>query len=180
MLVRMGRAATELDVQTAQFEALPKNASNLCQIFKMQVEQSTFMKIAGKEIDWTFSDQEEVAIMDMRLGMEKNFLFGHKATITDPVKRTRHPHRRNMISDRKRILVHHHRTQHSSRNRNVPAGIHRQLREQPKDTPCRHRAGRETIQPRIHPHTIRRRDKDKMGTRILRDTLQLRIALSHP
>ncbi len=87
MLVRMGRAATELDVQTAQFEALPKKASNLCQIFKMQVEQSTFMKIAGKEIDWTFSDQEEVAIMDMRLGMEKNFLFGHKATITDPVKK---------------------------------------------------------------------------------------------
>ena len=33
-IVRMGRAATELDVQTAQFEALPKKAQNYCQIFK--------------------------------------------------------------------------------------------------------------------------------------------------
>ena len=40
LLVRMARAATELDVQTAQFAALPQKASNNCQIFKMQVEQS--------------------------------------------------------------------------------------------------------------------------------------------
>lgn len=33
-LVRMGRAAAELDVQTGQFSALPKRASNNCQIFK--------------------------------------------------------------------------------------------------------------------------------------------------
>lgn len=39
-VVRMGRAATELDVQTSQFEALPKKSTNYCQIFKMQVEQS--------------------------------------------------------------------------------------------------------------------------------------------
>lgn len=86
VLVRMGRAAAELDVMTAQFEALPKKDTNYCQIFKAQVEQSTFMKIANKEVGWTFSDQEEAAIIDMRLGMEKNFLFGHKAIITDPEK----------------------------------------------------------------------------------------------
>lgn len=40
-LIRMGRAATELDVQSPQFEALPKKAQNHCQIFKMQIEQST-------------------------------------------------------------------------------------------------------------------------------------------
>lgn len=33
-LVRMGRAATELDVQTAQFSAMPRKARNNCQIFK--------------------------------------------------------------------------------------------------------------------------------------------------
>lgn len=33
-LVRMGRAASELDVQSPQFEALPKKCRNLCQIFK--------------------------------------------------------------------------------------------------------------------------------------------------
>lgn len=85
-LVRMGRAATELDVQTGQFQALPKKARNNCQIFKMQVEQSTLAKIADKEIGWNFSDQEEAAVIDMRLGMEKNFLFGHATKLFDPDK----------------------------------------------------------------------------------------------
>lgn len=86
-IVRMGRAATELDVQTAQFAALPVKTDNYCQIFKMQVEESTFHKIADKEIGWSFSDREEAAIIDMRLGMEKNFIFGTKSTVYDPVKR---------------------------------------------------------------------------------------------
>lgn len=85
-LVRMGRAAAELDVMTPQFEALPSKRSNYCQIFKAQVEQSTFMKIANKEVGWSFSDQEEAAIIDMRMGMEKNFLYGSKGRITDPLK----------------------------------------------------------------------------------------------
>lgn len=83
VLVRMGRAASELDVQTAQFEAVPTKAENYCQIFKMQVEQSTFQKMADKEVNWTFSDQEEIAVADMRMGMERSFLFGIKANITD-------------------------------------------------------------------------------------------------
>ncbi len=83
-LVRMGRAAAELDVQTSQFEALPRKAQNFCQIFKAQIEQGTFARLAAKEVGWSFSDQEEVAIMDMRLGMEKSFLFGVKARIQAP------------------------------------------------------------------------------------------------
>ena len=58
-LVRMGRAASELDVQSPQFEALPTKSRNLCQIFKMQVEQSTLQRLANKEVGWTMSDQEE-------------------------------------------------------------------------------------------------------------------------
>lgn len=85
-VIRMGRAAAELDVQSHQFAALPKKSFNNCQIFKMQIEQSTFQKLAHKEVNWNFSDQEEAAISDMRLGMEKNFLFGHNCVITDPVK----------------------------------------------------------------------------------------------
>ena len=86
-LIRMGRAATELDVQTAQFAALPIKSQNFCQIFKMQIEQSTFQKIANKEVEWDFSDAEEAAIYDMRLGMEKSFMFGVKNTIFDPRKK---------------------------------------------------------------------------------------------
>lgn len=82
-LVRMGRAAAELDVMTPQFEAMPQKNFNNCQIFKAQVEQSTFMKISNKEVGWSFSDQEEAAIIDMRLGMEKTFLFGHRCRLTD-------------------------------------------------------------------------------------------------
>ena len=85
-LIRMGRAATELDVQTEQFESLPVKNNNYCQIFKCQIEQSSLEKIANKEINWNFSDQEEAAIYDMRLGMEKNFLFGIKRTMYDPNK----------------------------------------------------------------------------------------------
>ena len=85
-IVRMGRAASELDVQSPQFSALPRKASNNCQIFKMQVEQSTLARIADKEVGWNFSDQEEAAIIDMRLGMEKNFIFGSRAKLFDPEK----------------------------------------------------------------------------------------------
>lgn len=86
-LVRMGRAHTELDVQSAQFEALPFKDENFCQIFKMQVEQSLLQKLSNKEVPWTMSDQEEAAIYDMRLGMEKSFLFGYKKKMWDPNKK---------------------------------------------------------------------------------------------
>lgn len=82
-LIRMGRAATELDVQTPQFEALPKKATQHCQIFKAQVEQSVLQAASNKEAGWTLNDQSEAAIYDMRLGMEKSFLFGHRAKIYD-------------------------------------------------------------------------------------------------
>lgn len=86
-LVRMGRAASELDVQSPQFESLPKKNRNLCQIFKMQVEQSTLQRLANKEVGWTMSDQEEAAVYDMRMGMEKSYLFGVARQMWDPFKK---------------------------------------------------------------------------------------------
>ena len=53
----------------------------------MQIEQSTFQKIASKEVEWEFSDEEEAAIYDMRLGMEKTFMFGVKRSIYDSRKK---------------------------------------------------------------------------------------------
>ncbi len=86
-LIRMGRAASELDVMSPQFESLPTKAQNYCQIFKMQIEQSTLMRLANKEVQWNMSDQEEAAIYDMRLGMEKSFLFGVKRSLWDNVRK---------------------------------------------------------------------------------------------
>ena len=53
----------------------------------MQVEESTMQKLANKEVDWTMNDQEEAAVYDMRLGMEKSFLFGVKARVWDNNKK---------------------------------------------------------------------------------------------
>lgn len=75
-IIRLGRAATQLDVQSPQFSVLPRRKTNYCQIFKMQIEQSTILRQSHKEIGWDFTDQQEAAIYDMRLGMEKQFLFG--------------------------------------------------------------------------------------------------------
>ncbi len=80
-VVRMGRAAGELDVQTGCYTALPKKGFNYCQIFKAQVEESMLQRLADKEVGWTFSDQEESAIVDMRLGMEKSYLFGCRSRL---------------------------------------------------------------------------------------------------
>ncbi len=46
--------------------------------YKTQVEQSTLVKLSNKEAGWSLSDQEEAAVIDMRQGMERNFLFGNK------------------------------------------------------------------------------------------------------
>jgi len=86
-LVRMGRAASELDVQSPQFESLPKKDRNLCQIFKMQVEQSVLQRLSNKEVPWTMSDLEEAAVYDMRMGMEKSFLFGVARRLWDSNKK---------------------------------------------------------------------------------------------
>lgn len=77
-VIRMGRAAAEMDVQTTHAQALPVKKADYCQIFKAQVEQSMLMRHSAKEVGWTLTDQQEVALIDMRLGMEKNFLFGVK------------------------------------------------------------------------------------------------------
>lgn len=80
-LVRMGKACGELDVQTGRFNTIPMPEVQYCQNFMIQVEQSTFDKIAAKEVDWGFSDLEEDGIYDMRLAMENTYLFGVKRLV---------------------------------------------------------------------------------------------------
>lgn len=75
-VIRMGRAAAELDVQTPQSACIPGKSYNYCQVFKAQVEQSVIQRLSAKEVQWGLADQEEVAMIDLRLGMEKSFLFG--------------------------------------------------------------------------------------------------------
>lgn len=86
-LVRMGKACGELDVQTGRFNNIPLPETQYCQNFMIQVEESTFNKIAKNEVDWTFSDIEEDGIYDMRLSQENTFLFGVKNVIKHVAKK---------------------------------------------------------------------------------------------
>lgn len=85
-LVRMGKACGELDVQTGRFNNIPMPEIQYCQNFMIQVEQSTFDKIAAKEVDWSFSDIEEDGIYDMRLAQENTFIWGVKNVIRHTTK----------------------------------------------------------------------------------------------
>lgn len=85
-LVRMGKACSELDVQTGRFNNIPMPEIQYCQNFMIQVEQSTFDKIAAKEVNWSFSDVEEDGIYDMRLSQENTYLFGVKNVIKHVTK----------------------------------------------------------------------------------------------
>jgi hypothetical protein len=85
-LVRMGKACGELDVQTGRFNNIPMPETQYCQNFMIQVEQSTFDKIAKKEVNWNFSDLEEDGVYDMRLAMENTYLFGVKNRIKHVTK----------------------------------------------------------------------------------------------
>lgn len=85
-LVRMGKACGELDVQTGRFNNIPTAEIQYCQNFMIQIEQSTFDKIASKEVDWSFSDIEEDGIYDMRLAQENTFLWGAKNVIHHTTK----------------------------------------------------------------------------------------------
>lgn len=86
VLIRMAKACGELDVQTGRFNNLPTSDTQYCQNFMIQIEQSTFDKIAAKKVDWNFSDMEEDSIYDMRLAMEGTFLFGDMACIKHTTK----------------------------------------------------------------------------------------------
>lgn len=85
-LVRMGKACGELDVQTGRFNNIPTAEIQYCQNFMIQVEQSTFDKIASKQVEWNFSDIEEDGIYDMRLSQENTYLFGVKNVIHHSTK----------------------------------------------------------------------------------------------
>lgn len=78
ILLRMGRAAAEKDVSTGRYYQLPSPDEQYCQRFIMQVEQTVYDRFSKKEVDWTFTRMERMAMEDMRIGMEATGLFGIK------------------------------------------------------------------------------------------------------
>ena len=77
-MVRLGRAAGEKDVETGSYYQLPEKSEQYCQRFIMQAEQSIIERMSAKEVPWTFTRQERMAMDDMRAGIERSGLFGVK------------------------------------------------------------------------------------------------------
>ena len=86
-LIRMGKACSEIDAQTGLFTNLPTAEEQYCQNYMIQIEQSTFMKLWKKEVEWDWNDMEEEAVYDMKLTREMSSLFGAKNVIRHPSKK---------------------------------------------------------------------------------------------
>jgi len=83
ILVRMASAKSELDAQTSPFAVMPAKEFNYCQNYMAQVDESTFQRIHDQEVDWGFSNYEELNIYDMRARAEMTYLFGFRNKIID-------------------------------------------------------------------------------------------------
>lgn len=87
ILIRMGKACAEKDATAPTYSIVPTKKITYCQNFMAQIEESTFEKMSGKEVDWAFSDREEAVLFDMKLGMELSYWYGIGNKFTHPVKK---------------------------------------------------------------------------------------------
>lgn len=88
VLVRAAKACAESDIQTGTFTTVPTADEQYVQNFMTQVSQTTFDKMASKEVNWNFSDLEDDAIFDMKRSMEVSYLMGTKRKIKHNLKKT--------------------------------------------------------------------------------------------
>jgi hypothetical protein len=77
-LLRMGRAGSELQIQSDAYSGVPTDFEQYLQKFMIQIEESTLFAMADKEVDWNFNDQEEEAIFEMRQTTNNSLWFGVK------------------------------------------------------------------------------------------------------
>lgn len=76
VIMRAGRALSETQMQTDAYNGVPTDFTQYLQKFGAQIEESTLMKLADKEVGWSFSDQEEEALYDMRRTQNVTFWKG--------------------------------------------------------------------------------------------------------
>jgi hypothetical protein len=83
LIVRMGVAKSELDAQTAPFAIMPEKEYNYTQNFMAQVEESAFQRMTKKEVQWDFTDYEEMNIYDMKARKELSYIWGVRKSFID-------------------------------------------------------------------------------------------------
>jgi hypothetical protein len=78
VFTRSGRAASELQIRTDIYTALPTKGSQFLQKFIIEIEESTFFGMANKEVPWTISDQLESALTEFRRQVTHSYWRGDK------------------------------------------------------------------------------------------------------
>lgn len=77
-IYRLGHAASEGDVQTTPYAALPEPDELYMQIFKTQIMESTISVDSDKKVNWSLADQQELALYNMRKEIELSYIYGVK------------------------------------------------------------------------------------------------------
>ena len=79
VVMRLGRAAGEKEVETGSYYSMPDKSFQYCQRFIMQVEESLIDRMMKTQVQWDFTRQEKMAMDDMRQGQELSGLFGYRS-----------------------------------------------------------------------------------------------------
>ena len=79
VVMRLGRAAGEKEVETGSYFSMPDKSFQYCQRFIMQVEESLIDRMMKTQVQWDFTRQEKMAMDDMRQGQELSGLFGYRS-----------------------------------------------------------------------------------------------------
>jgi len=79
ILVRAGAAGSESQIKTDPFSAIPTDWTQFLQKHLCQVEQTEMFQLVPKEVKWTFTEEAEAAVFDMRRKMNVTNWLGVKA-----------------------------------------------------------------------------------------------------
>jgi len=82
----LGTAAAEGDIRSYQNAALPLPETGYCQIYKMEVGETTIAQMTKKEVDWSLDDQIEIGVTKLRSAIERSSLIGVKGKTVVPNK----------------------------------------------------------------------------------------------
>jgi len=78
----LSTAAAEEDVRSYTNSSLPTPETGYCQIYKMEVGETTIAQMTNKKVKWDLNDQIEIGVNKLRAGIEKSSAFGIKGKTT--------------------------------------------------------------------------------------------------
>lgn len=77
-VIRGARTATERQIRTDLFSAVPTPSTQYLQKFIIETEESTYFEKADKKVTWTKSEITDMALFEMKLTQNTDFWLGRK------------------------------------------------------------------------------------------------------